>query len=105
MYIYKGVFLIFSTQPHERYAPCKLMHGKVLIRLHVSNSMTKDTLWTFEADAMSIQVQESSQVLLNAHELHQRELGPCAVLELQFQPYPESLGCVSCLFWEGQEAF
>ena len=58
-----------------------------------------------EADAMSIQVQESSQVLLNAHELHQRELGPCAVLELQFQPHPEPLGCVPHLFWEGQEAF
>ena len=58
-----------------------------------------------EADAMTIQVQEGSQVLLNAHELHQREHGPCAVLELQFQPHPQSLGCVPHLFWEGQEAF
>ena len=29
-----------------------------------------------EADAMSIQVQEGSQLLLNAHKLHQRGLGP-----------------------------
>ena len=58
-----------------------------------------------ETDVMPTQVQEDSQLLLHAHKLHQRGLGPCAVLELQFQTHPEPLGCVTHLFWEGQEAF
>ena len=58
-----------------------------------------------ETDVMPTQVQEDSQLILHAHKLHQRGLGPCAVLELQFQTHPEPLGCVTHLFWEGQEAF
>ena len=58
-----------------------------------------------EASVIPIQVQESSHILFNAHKLHQRGLSPFAVLELQFQPHPKPLGCVTLLFWEGQEAF
>ena len=54
---------------------------------------------------MPIQVQENSQILLNAHKLHQRGLGPCADLELQFQRHPKPLGCIPLLFWEGHGAF
>jgi len=37
-----------------------------------------------EASAMPTQLQESSHILLNAPKLHQRGLGPCTDLELQF---------------------
>ena len=58
-----------------------------------------------EANVMPIQVQVNSQILLSAHKLQQRGLGPCTDLELQFQPHPKPLRCVTLLFWEGQEAF
>jgi len=54
---------------------------------------------------MPTQVQESSQILLSAHKLQQRRLSPCTILELQFQPHPKPLGCVTLLFEEGLEAF
>jgi len=54
---------------------------------------------------MPTQVQVNSQILLSAHKLQQRELDPCIDLELQFQPLPKPLRCVTILFWEGQEAF
>jgi len=57
-----------------------------------------------EANVMPTQVQESSQILLNAHKLHQRGLGLCTDLELQFQPHPKPFGCVNLIFWEGQES-
>jgi len=58
-----------------------------------------------EANFMPTQVQESSHILLNAHKLHQKGLGSCAVFELQFQPHSKPLECVTLLFKEGQEAF
>ena len=58
-----------------------------------------------EANVMPMHVQENSQFLLNAHKLHQRGLGPCTNLELQFQSHPKPLGCDTLLFWEVLEAF
>ena len=57
-----------------------------------------------EANFMTTQVQENSHILFNAHKLHQRGFGPCAIFELQFQPHPKPLGCVTLLFRKGQEA-
>jgi len=74
--------------------------GKSLISDIILISATE-----LEASVMPTQVQESSHILLNAHKLYQRGLGPCAILELQFQPHPKPLGCVTLLIWEGQEAF
>ena len=49
------------------------------------------TLSNFEASVMPTQVQESSYILFNTHNLHQRGLDPCAIFELQFQPHPNLL--------------
>jgi len=47
----------------------------------------------------------SLQILLSAHKLQQRGVGPYTDLELQFQHHPKPLRCVTLLSWEGQEAF
>jgi len=57
-----------------------------------------------KASVMPTQVQESSRILLNAHKLHPRGLGPYMDLELQFQPHPKPFGCASLIIWEGQES-
>ena len=54
---------------------------------------------------MPIQVQDDSQLLPNAHKLHQRGHDPRTDLELQFQRHPKPVGCVPLLFWEGHGAF
>jgi len=58
-----------------------------------------------EANSMPISVQESTQVLLSAQKLHSKGFGPRTNLELPFKAHPKHLGCVTLLFWEGQEAF
>jgi len=58
-----------------------------------------------EANVIPTQVQENSQLLLNAHKLHQRELDPCTNLKFPFHPHPKPLGYVTLLFWESQGAF
>jgi len=50
-----------------------------------------------EANVMPTQLQESSQILLSTYKLQQRGLGLFTVLELQFQPHPKPLGCVTLL--------
>jgi len=72
--------------------------GDVLMANHIQHGED-------EANIMPTQVQKSSQIPLGAHKQQQRELGPCAVLKLQFQPHPKPLGCLTLLFWEVQEAF
>jgi len=58
-----------------------------------------------EANVMPTHVQVNSQILLTARKLQQRGLGLCTDLELQFQPHPKPLRCLTLLFWEGEEAF
>ena len=57
-----------------------------------------------EANSTPNSVQQNTQVLLSAQTLHSKGLGPCTDLELQFKGHPKHLGCVTLLFWEGQEA-
>jgi len=54
-----------------------------------------------EANVMLTQVQVSSQILFNAHKLHQKGLSPCTDLEFQIQPYLKPFGCITLVFLEG----